>query len=76
PEKLKKFSANYPLNFPNWDFLTGYPQEEIEKFALKSFKANVKKPEDEDQVIHQSSFYLVDPNGKVDKDYDGAKNTP
>lgn len=76
PEKLKKFAANYPLNFQNWDFLTGYSQEEIEKFALKSFKAIVKKPEDEDQVIHQSSFYLVDQNGKVVKDYDGAKNTP
>ncbi|WP_279599915.1 SCO family protein [Bacillus sp. B19-2] len=76
PEKLKKFAANYPLNFQNWDFLTGYSQEEIEKFALKSFKAIVKKPEDEDQVIHQSSFYLVDQNGKVVKDYDGAKETP
>ncbi|GIN77582.1 cytochrome c oxidase assembly protein [Bacillus paralicheniformis] len=76
PEKLKKFAANYPLNFQNWDFLTGYSQEEIEKFALKSFKAIVKKPEDEDQVIHQSSFYLVDQNGKVVKDYDGAKDTP
>ncbi len=76
PEKLKKFAANYPLNFQNWDFLTGYSQEEIEKFALKSFKAIVKKPEDEDQVIHQSSFYLVDQNGKVVKDYDGAKKTP
>ncbi|MFB6496953.1 SCO family protein [Bacillus haynesii] len=76
PEKLKKFAANYPLSFQNWDFLTGYSQEEIEKFALKSFKSIVKKPEDEDQVIHQSSFYLVDQNGKVVKDYDGAKNTP
>ncbi|WP_420951212.1 SCO family protein [Bacillus licheniformis] len=76
PEKLKKFAANYPLSFQNWDFLTGYSQEEIEKFALKSFKSIVKKPEDEDQVIHQSSFYLVDQNGKVVKDYDGARNTP
>ena len=76
PEKLKKFAANYPLSFQNWDFLTGYSQEEIEKFALKSFKSIVKKPEDEDQVIHQSSFYLVDQNGKVVKDYDGAKDTP
>ncbi|WP_276573101.1 SCO family protein [Bacillus licheniformis] len=76
PEKLKKFAANYPLSFQNWDFLTGYSQEEIEKFALKSFKSIVKKPEDEDQVIHQSSFYLVDQNGKVVKDYDGTRNTP
>ncbi|MFN2745687.1 MULTISPECIES: SCO family protein [Bacillus] len=76
PEKLKKFAANYPLTFENWDFLTGYSQEEIEKFALKSFKAIVKKPEDDDQVIHQTSFYLVDQNGKVVKDYNGVKDTP
>ncbi|WPP34780.1 SCO family protein [Bacillus sonorensis] len=76
PEKLKKFAANYPLSFENWDFLTGYSQAEIERFALKSFKAIVKKPENEDQVIHQSSFYLVDQEGKVVKDYDGAKDTP
>lgn len=42
PEKLKKFAANYPLSFQNWDFLTGYSQKEIEKFALKSFKSIVK----------------------------------
>ncbi|MEC1260038.1 SCO family protein [Bacillus swezeyi] len=76
PEKLKKFAANYPLTFENWDFLTGYSQAEIEKFALKSFKAIVKKPENDDQVIHQTSFYLIDQEGKVVKDYDGVKDTP
>ncbi|MFT0800562.1 SCO family protein [Bacillus swezeyi] len=76
PQKLKKFAANYPLTFENWDFLTGYSQAEIEKFALKSFKAIVKKPENDDQVIHQTSFYLIDQEGKVVKDYDGVKDTP
>ncbi|AFQ58121.1 Assembly factor BSco of the Cu(A) site ofcytochrome [Bacillus subtilis QB928] len=76
PKQLKKFAANYPLSFDNWDFLTGYSQSEIEEFALKSFKAIVKKPEGEDQVIHQSSFYLVGPDGKVLKDYNGVENTP
>lgn len=76
PKQLKKFAANYPLSFDNWDFLTGYSQSEIEAFALKSFKAIVKKPEGEDQVIHYSTFYLVGPDGKVLKDYNGVENTP
>lgn len=46
PKQLKKFAANYPLSFDNWDFLTGYSQSDIEAFALKSFKAIVKKPEE------------------------------
>ncbi|BBP90159.1 hypothetical protein BsIDN1_37770 [Bacillus safensis] len=67
----------YPLSFKNWDFLTGYSQSEIEKFAMKkSFKTIVKKPEDEDQVIHQSLFFLVNQDGKVMKNYDGVQNTP
>ncbi|ATH92081.1 cytochrome c oxidase assembly protein [Bacillus glycinifermentans] len=76
PEKLKKFAANYPLSLENWDFLTGYSQADIEKFALKSFKSIVKKPENNDQVIHKTSFYLIDQKGKVVKDYDGVKDTP
>ncbi|WP_340639452.1 SCO family protein [Bacillus atrophaeus] len=76
PKELKKFAANYPMSFDNWDFLTGYSQSEIEAFALNSFKSIVKKPEGEDQVIHQTSFYLVGPDGKVLKDYNGVENTP
>lgn len=76
PKQLKKFAANYPLSFDNWDFLTGYSQSDIETFAFDSFKAIVKKPEGQDQVIHQSSFYLVGPDGKVLKDYNGVENTP
>ncbi|MEC1902812.1 SCO family protein [Bacillus atrophaeus] len=75
-KELKKFAANYPMSFDNWDFLTGYSQSEIEAFALNSFKSIVKKPEGEDQVIHQTSFYLVGPDGKVLKDYNGVENTP
>ncbi|ALC81340.1 MULTISPECIES: SCO family protein [Bacillus] len=76
PEKLKDFSSNYPLSLKNWDFLTGYSQKEIEKFALENFKAIVQKPEDEDQVIHQTYFYLIDADGKVLKDYEGFKEVP
>ena len=76
PEKLKKFTEPYSLSFENWSFLTGYTQKEIEDFAMKSFKTFVKKPDNNDQVIHQTSFYLVDQNGVVMKDYSGVENPP
>jgi protein SCO1/2 len=76
PEKIKEFTEPYSLSFENWSFLTGYTQNEIEDFAMKSFKTFVKKPDNNDQVIHQTSFYLVDQNGVVMKDYSGVENPP
>ena len=76
PEKLKEFTEPYSLSFENWSFLTGYTQNEIEDFAMKSFKTFVKKPDNNDQVIHQTSFYLVDQNGVVMRDYSGVENPP
>lgn len=55
----------------NWHLLTGYSQEFIEEYALKNFKTIVKKPGTDNQVIHGTSFYLIDQKGNVVKDYDG-----
>nr|WP_246188249.1 SCO family protein [Metabacillus lacus] len=76
PEVLKTYGEKFGANFDNWVFLTGYQQKEIEDFARKSFKTIVKKPEAEDQVIHGTSLYLIDTNGKVMKSYSGVENTP
>lgn len=76
PNKLKQFAEGYDLTLENWNFLTGYTQTEIEKYALDSFKQIVQKPKSEDQVIHQTLFYLVDQNGTVVKDYSGVEKTP
>ena len=57
-------------------FFTGYTQEQIEKFAVDTFKTIVKKPESGDQVIHGTSFYLIDAEGKVMKDYTGLAEMP
>jgi len=76
PEKIKEFTAPYSISFDNWDFLTGYSQQEIEEFARKSFKTIVQKPKNNDQVIHGTSFYLIDQNGVVMKDYNGVENPP
>ncbi|WP_075982019.1 SCO family protein [Bacillus massilinigeriensis] len=76
PEKLKEFGESFSVNFKNWHFLTGYSQESIEKFAMENFKAMVKKPENEDQVIHGTDFYLVDQNGTIVKYYTGLNKIP
>jgi protein SCO1 len=76
PEVLTEFANLFYVDYGNWDFLTGYSQEAIEQFALDSFKAIVKKPESGDQVIHGTSFYLVDAEGKVMKDYSGLADIP
>jgi protein SCO1/2 len=64
------------LDFSNYHFLTGYDQTFIETFARENFKTFVKKPENEDQVIHQTYFYLVDQEGTIMKYYSGANDVP
>ncbi|MBN6885506.1 protein SCO1 [Cytobacillus horneckiae] len=76
PEVLKEYGERYNADFGNWSFLTGYEQEEIEKFAADSFKSLVKKPDNSDQVLHYTTYYLVDQEGKVMKDYDGVTDVP
>jgi len=76
PEILKEFGQKFKVDFSNWSFLTGYSQEEIEKFALENFKALVKKPEEGDQVIHGTDFYLIDQEGVVRKYYTGLNEVP
>lgn len=77
PEKLTAYAENYGLNSKNWTFLTGYSQEQIEDYARETFKTLVKKPEGtENQVIHQTYFYLVGPDGKIKKSYNGYEEVP
>ncbi|WP_264738304.1 SCO family protein [Cytobacillus firmus] len=76
PEVLKEFASTYNADFSNWHFLTGYAQEDIEKYAMEYFKTIVKKPQTGDQVIHGTDFYLVDQNGNVMKYYTGLNEIP
>lgn len=71
PEKLKEYVLKFNADLSNWHLLTGYSQEFIEDYALKNFKTIVKKPDTNNQVIHGTSFFLIDQEGKVVKDYDG-----
>jgi len=76
PEALSEFMGSYTLNEEKWDFLTGYSQDEIAEVARQSFQSLVVNEPDTDQVIHGTSFYLVDQEGTVVKDYNGISDVP
>lgn len=61
-----------PADESKWEMLTGYKQNEIIELAKKSFYTMVADDPNSDQVIHGTSFVLVDQNGYTVKLYDGA----
>src|SRR5690625_3104332 len=73
PEMLKQYISERGGTFDNWHALTGYTDKEIKDFAAKSFKTLVQKPDGTDQVIHTTTFYLVNKEGKAIKGYNGQK---
>lgn len=75
PEILREYGESYGADFSNWTFLTGYDFETIKEISIKSFRSLlVEAPEDNDQVTHGTSFFLVNPEGKVIKSYDGVQS--
>lgn len=77
PEVLANYLAQY--NVPDeskWHLLTGYDQGYLSQFARNSFKAVVQDDPNSNQVIHGTSFYLVDQNGVVVKTYSGISDVP
>lgn len=72
PDVLKLYGTDYNVDFSNWNFLTGYEQTEIRKFAENSFKTVVVRERNSDQVIHGIDFYLVDGSGTVYQKYNGV----
>lgn len=76
PEVLTDYGKSYDVDFSNWTFLTGYDFDTIKEISIKSFKSPLMEPlEGDDQVTHGTRFYLVNPEGKVVKFYDGVDST-
>lgn len=74
PEVLKEYGEQFGADFSTWQFVTGYSFEEVQELSRESFKALVEwESEDSDQVMHGTSFYLVDQDGTVVKKYDGLE---
>lgn len=59
-----------------WHLLTGYSQEYIAEYAKDNFKSFVKNDPSSNQVVHGTSFYLMDKNGEVAHNYDGYGDVP
>lgn len=80
PQVLKDYANQFDADFSNWDLLTGYDQEEVKQLSIKSFNAFLERTTVQDPAegqidynyIHSSSLYLVTPNGKAIKKYNGG----
>ncbi len=73
PEVLTDYAEEYGADLDNWNFLTGYDFDTIKELSIKSFKSMLAEaPPEEDQVTHGTGFYLVNPDGKIIKKYDGV----
>lgn len=76
PEVLTEYMSHFSIpDESKWHLLTGYKQEFIEQFSLKSFKTIAKMPQEGDQVIHGSTFTIVDEQGIGVKNYSGYSET-
>ncbi len=73
PSVLKDFAMKHEADFSNWDFLTGYSNEEIKEFSIKSFQLLVQHTDQSDQVTHGTNFMLVNPDGKAIERYKGMQ---
>ncbi|MFC5407410.1 SCO family protein [Cohnella soli] len=71
PEGMKAYFGKFSEDDVNWHGLTGYSFEEIRRFSRTNYKVAVEKDASSDQVIHGTSFYLVDQTGTVVASYDG-----
>jgi|SRR5699024_7735760 len=71
PEVLTEYAEDYDVDLDNWTFLTGYDFKTIQELSIKTFQSSLMEPMGDDQVIHGTRFYLVDPEGTVVKSYDG-----
>lgn len=74
PEVLTEYAQQYDADLTNWTFLTGYDFETIQKISVESFQsALAPPPEGDDQVMHGTRFFLVNPEGVVIKSYKGTE---
>ncbi|OCA83732.1 SCO family protein [Pseudobacillus wudalianchiensis] len=76
PEKLKDYISHFEADEKKWDLLTGYDPEYIREFAEKNLQTLAVPDPNSNQVMHGTSFYLVNKEGTVVKNYSGAEEVP
>lgn len=74
PERLENYGESYGADFDSWDFITGYTFEDITDWALESMKASIQKVPEQEDIMHPTRFYLVNPDGVIVRMYSGENN--
>src|SRR5699024_10765573 len=75
PEVLLEYGEEYDADFSSWHFLTGYDFKTIKELSIKSYKAMLKEPDyGDDQVYHDIRYFLISPEGKIVKGYEGIES--
>ncbi len=71
PEVLRRYSERYHADPQRWLFLTG-PMEQIYDIAIDGFKITVQAARENNQIIHDTRFILVDQRGVIRGYYDST----
>ena len=71
PEVLRGYSERYDADPQRWLFLTG-SMDQIYDIAIKGFKITVEAARENNQIIHDTRFILVDAEGAIRGYYDSA----
>ncbi len=71
PEVLRIYSERYDADPQRWLFLTG-PMDQIYDIAIKGFKITVEAAREDNQIIHDTRFILVDAEGAIRGYYDST----
>src|SRR5699024_11837070 len=75
PDVLKAYTHQYPIDLDHCVFLPGYDFETIRDLSEQSFKMSLQQASPgtgNDQIVHATSFFLVNPEGTIVKKYDGV----
>lgn len=71
PEVLRGYGERYDADPQRWLFLTG-SMDRIYDMAIKGFKITVEAARENNQIIHDTRFILVDAEGAIRGYYDSA----
>ncbi|MCZ6654145.1 MAG: SCO family protein [Planctomycetota bacterium] len=71
PEVLRMYGERYDADPQRWLFLTG-PMDRIYDLAIKGFKITVEAARENNQIIHDTRFILVDAAGMIRGYYDST----
>lgn len=71
PEVLEEYGHEYGADFDNWQFLTGYEQEDIQALSEESFKQDMQDDPDSNDIVHGVDFFLVNEEREIIRIYDG-----